>query len=112
MSVKLRLAVLLCLAAAAFFTGAEALRSLRRPLTGLPEEIYESYAARADSARYFLRDRAGRVAVFEGRRSRDPAELTRIETGNLRLADRAMLEAGLPVVDRTELLMLLEDLGS
>ena len=41
-----------------------------------------------------------------------PEEITGIELKNLRRADRAMLEAGLPVPDRDTLLTLLEDLGS
>lgn len=38
--------------------------------------------------------------------------MTRIELKCLRAADRAMVEAGIPVLSRQELLQLLEDLGS
>ena len=41
-----------------------------------------------------------------------PVTVTAIEVSNLRGADRAMLEKGIPVSDKSELLELLEDLGS
>ena len=86
---KVKIALLLCLMGAALFTGAEALRSLRRqPSAAFPEEVYASFARNADSAVYFLRREGDYVA------------------------DRAMVEAGLPVRSRLELLQLLEDLGS
>ena len=38
--------------------------------------------------------------------------MTGIELSCLRNADRAMVQAGIPVLSRQELLLLLEDLGS
>ena len=81
--IRIRIALLLMLIGAAAFTGAEALRSLRRaPGEAFPEEIYARFARSAESASYVLR------------------------------ADRAMIRQGLPVRTRPELLQLLEDLGS
>lgn len=52
------------------------------------------------------------MAVFETERARKPLRVTEIELCCLRAADRAMVEAGIPVLSRQELLTLLEDLGS
>lgn len=112
MKIKSRLALLLCLMAGAVYTGAEALSGLQPEIRDLPEDIYEVYAIHSESARYYLRPSQGYVAVYPGKKARDPEEITAIELKNLRKADRAMLEAGLPVQDRDTLLMLLEDLGS
>lgn len=110
---KLKIALLLCLVGAALFTGAEAMSTLRRGSEDrLPQEIYARYARYADSAVYYLRADGDYIAVYPGRRARQPQELTHIELRTLRRADRAMIEAGLPVRSRQELLQLLEDLGS
>ncbi len=113
MKIRLRIALLLLLAGAAVFTGAEAWRGLRAPEdASLPHEIYDAYAARAEGAICYLRESGGRVAGFETARSREPLRVTGIELKNLRSADRAMVQAGIPVLSRQELLLLLEDLGS
>ena len=70
------------------------------------------HAERAEGAVCYLRESGGYVAVFETGRSREPLRVTRIELKCLRAADRAMVEAGIPVLSRQELLQLLEDLGS
>ena len=112
MAQRWKVALLLGLMGAALFTGAEALRSLRpRPAYPLPQEIYARYTRNAASAAYTLRPAEGRVAVYEGSRTREPLAVTPIELRLLRRADRAMIEAGLPVATHTELLQLLEDLG-
>ena len=113
MHLKLKIALLLCLTGAALFTGAEALRSLRPdPMEQIPTDIYARYARNADSASFFLRQSGPYIAVYEGRRAREPVSVTKIEMQGLRRADRAMIQAGLPVSSRLELLQLLEDLGS
>ena len=101
MKLRLRMALLMCLMAAAVFTGAEAWRGLR-PVreSKLPAELYAPFAAGADTAEFFLRQSGDYVGVFSG------------QLEELRVVDRAMIEAGLPVADRKELLLLLEDLGS
>ena len=112
MGLKARVALLLCLAAAAVYTGGEALKRLEPAQTELPEEIYAAYAANEKQAEYFLRAHDGYVAVYTGKRESELSDVTQIEVEELRTADRAMLEKGIPVVSRTELLTLLEDLGS
>ena len=112
MGLKTRIALLLCLAAAAIYTGGEALKSLEPAQTRLPEEIYASFAANEKQAEYFLKAHDGYVAVYTGKRESELSDMTEIEVNGLRTADKAMLEKGIPVVSRTELLTLLEDLGS
>ena len=112
MGLRARAALLMLLAAAAAFTGAEAWRSLRPAEDALPHEIYDSLAARTEGAVCYLRESGGYVAVFERARGREPIRVTNIELRCLRRADRAMVEAGIPVLSRQELLLLLEDLGS
>ena len=112
MGLRTRIALLLCLAAAAIYTGGEALKRLEPAQTELPEEIYSAYAANEKQAEYFLKTREGYVAVYTGKRASELSDVTQIEVDGLRTADKAMLEKGIPVVSRTELLTLLEDLGS
>ena len=63
-------------------------------------------------AEYVLRDWKGYVSVFAPDSERDPLQVTDIETASLRVGDRAMLEGGLTVGSREQLLLLLEDLGN
>ena len=108
-----KIALLLILMGAAAFTGAEALRSLRRqPGEAFPEEVYAKFARYADSAVYVLREGGGFVAVYPGKNGREEPRTTEIALESLRRADRAMIRLGLPVRSRPELLALLEDLGS
>ena len=110
---KVKIALLLCLIGAALFTGAEALRSLQNaPGESFPEELYAPFARNADAAVFFLRREGDYVGVFPSSRGREPLRVTGIELRTLRRVDRAMIEAGLPVRSRQELLQLLEDLGS
>lgn len=113
MRLKLRVGLLLCLGAAAVLSGIGAAKSLR-PVqkSNIPQEIYSGFSAKADSAQFFLKCCGEYVAVYEGAKDKKPVTVTRIELDCLRGADRAMLEAGIPVADRQELLLLLEDLGS
>ena len=73
---------------------------------------YAQYGERAENAEFFLRSSGGYVAVYTGQKEKEPVTVTAIEVSNLRGADRAMLEKGIPVSDKSELLELLEDLGS
>ena len=59
MALRTRIALLLCLAAAAVYTGGEALKRLEPAQTELPEEIYSAYAANEKQAEYFLKNREG-----------------------------------------------------
>ena len=113
MTLRIRIALLLMLIGAAAFTGAEALRSLRRPpAEAFPEEIYARFARGAESASYILREDGDYISVFPAGRFRGEGRCTGIELQSLRRADRAMIREGLPVSTRPELLQLLEDLGS
>ena len=113
MTLRAKAALLLGLLAAALWSGAEAVRSLApEKNANLPQEIYQSYARPAEAAEYVLRGDAGYVAVYEKAKDREPVSVTGIELKCLREADQAMLEAGIPVINRRELLLLLEDLGS
>ena len=113
MGLRLRIALLMCAAAAAVFAGTEAYRSLRpEEKKIIPEEIYARYAAGAENAQFFLKNSDGYIAVYEKERDKKPMVITSIELSCLRSVDKAMIEAGLPVSDRWELLQLLEDLGS
>lgn len=113
MGLKLRIVLLMCLTAAAVYMGGEAYRSLQ-PVSRsqIPQEVYARYLAGADMARFYLRGSEGYVAIYEKERDKTPLAVTDIELQCLRSADRAMIESGIPVLDRQELLQLLEDLGS
>lgn len=113
MKLKFRAGLLAALSAAAVYTGARACRSLRPAVRdALPAEIYARYSSREESAEYFLKNCDGFVAVYRSTKGRAPESVTAIEIAGLRAADRAMLERGIPVSDRQELLALLEDFGS
>ena len=112
MGLKLRAALLTYLAATAAYTGVKAYRSIVPAVEEVPEEVYASFEGREDSAEFFLRPCDGFVAVYEGRREKTPVSVTDIELANLRGADRALVQKGIPVENRRELLRLLEDLGS
>ena len=112
-ALRAKAALLLILTAGALYAAAEAFRSVQPPVNALlPKEIYERYAVRSDAAEFLLRREGNYVAVYEKERPREPLSVTGIELRCLRAADRAMVEAGIPVISRRELLLLLEDLGS
>lgn len=112
MGLKLRIALMGCLIAAAAFTAAEAYRSIVPKGNDIPQEVYAQFLGQEEEAEYFLRPCQGYVAVYEGKRDKTPLSVTDIELNNLRGTDRALVQQGIPVGDRRELLELLEDLGS
>ena len=65
----------------------------------------------AATERFTLCARSGGVAVLDPALG-ETAVVTDIELATLREADRKLIEAGLPVASREQLLALLEDLGS
>ena len=110
--IKLRIALLGLMLSGALFSSAAAIRSIKNAgLRALPKEIYAELLSRGGEAEYCIKIKDSYVAVFSGE-GRELIELTPIETVLLRKADRAMLEQGIPVKNKTELLRLLEDLGS
>ena len=64
-----------------------------------------------ESGEYLLAVAGERVAVYDLFDRREALEITEIELSSLREHDRALIEQGLPVESREELLTLLEDLG-
>ena len=110
---KLRVALLALLALAAAYTGREAMNTLRpRDRDELPMQIYTALVSDENEARFFLKSCGGYVAVYSDAGYRSSPAITRIETAALRSADRAMVNKGIPLGNYTELLTLLEDLGS
>lgn len=60
-------------------------------------------------AQFVLRDYRGYVSVFAPSRTREPVQITAIRTDSLRRADQRLLENGLTVGSREQLILLLED---
>ena len=105
--------LLMLLAAAAIYLGGEAAATLEPPADpDFPADIYAAFAVRAEHAAYYLRPCGSRLAIYATRRSKEPAAMTDIDLNTLRRTDLAMVRRGIPVSGRSELLMLLEDLGS
>ncbi len=71
-------------------------------------EVHSYDGARAE---FVLRDYEGYVSVFSPGADPEPLQITAIQTESLRKRDRELLEGGLTVGSREQLLMLLEDLS-
>ena len=71
------------------------------------EEKYTSF----ETAAYIVKEENGYVAVFSSNPHR-LLEITDIDPGTLPAGDRRLLRSGIAARDRSELLMLLEDLNS
>ena len=113
MKLKIRAALLVLLALGATYTAIEAYGTLQPAGLDIPsEEMLSAIFDAREGAEYYLKNCDGCVAVYSGLGTRRPDRVTAIETSSLRLADKAMLERGIPVPDRERLLELLEDLGS
>ena len=61
---------------------------------------------------YVLGELDGNIAVFAGGDMETPISVTNIELAQLREADRELISAGLVAGSESELMQLLEDLGS
>ena len=61
---------------------------------------------------FVLGELDGNIAVFAGGNMQTPITVTNIELDQLREADRSLISAGLVAGSESELLQLLEDLGS
>ena len=113
MRLRLKMLLLLCLMLAAVLSAVGAWRSLQvEKGRGAPRELYEKLVEDGGDAEYYLKASGDFVAVYEGEREKTPLRVTEIELSVLRSGDRAMLELGIPARSLSELLMLLEDLGS
>ena len=65
-----------------------------------------------EDAEYILRATDGYISVFATSEAKTPITVTNIELRSLREVDRAVIEQGMAVSDREELMSLLEDFGS
>lgn len=61
---------------------------------------------------YVLRDYEGYVAIFVENDPTRPMTVTDIQVSTLRELDKSLLETGMKLYSREELMMTLEDLGS
>lgn len=114
MKIKLKLGLMVCMLLSSGYMATRALGTIT-PHKSVPEPdaaVYADFAANADDAEYVLRDYGGCIGVFRPDNESVPVQVTAIELSCLRELDRAMIEKGLLVSDREQLLTLLEDLGS
>ena len=92
------------LAVCALLSAAACARSFRRP-----EAAVVSYDGAA--AQFVLRNYRGYVSVFSPGETREPVQITAIRTDSLRRGDQRLLDGGLTVGSREQLMLLLEDFG-
>ncbi len=112
LSFKTKLFITVCMTLTAAASSVWAIGSLQEASIAAAPRYNYSWDVPEESAEYFLREHSGNIGVYRTRRDTEPIAVTDIELITLRVADKAMIEAGMPVRDRDELLMLLEDLGS
>jgi hypothetical protein len=112
MNLRLRAAAVSVLALAAACLGAYAIRSITADGGKDPPDYYIEADAGPEDAAYILRDCDGYIGVYTPGKLRTPQDVTDIEVSRLRESDRKLLEEGIPVSSRDELLTLLEDFGS
>lgn len=111
MSIRLRAALLVCLTAAAAYLGVRAVAGVAPAKDEVPDYYVQGTASPADTA-FVLRDCGGYIGIYSSMSASSPESVTNISTAGLRAADRKLLEKGIPVSGRDELLTLLEDFGS
>lgn len=105
MSTNVKIIICTILAAIALTLAAFTFTSFDEPQTA-------ALAAEFAETRYVLGEWEGKIAVFREGDMGAPLQITGIELSSLREADRALIREGLIAVTETELLQLLEDLGS
>ena len=103
---KTKLTVVTALSLCSVFCAGAALSTVRGSAANAEVVSYDGA-----EAEYILRDYDGYVGVFDAEQDRAPLQITAIETGALRQTDRDMLQGGISVGSREQLLLLLEDLG-
>ena len=101
MKMIIRMVIMVCLMAVAVTMAAFTAAGFRKHTEG-----------DAQTGSYVLADYGGSVAIFDSGNSETPMQVTDIELATLRAADRKLIETGVPVSTREELVALLEDLGS
>ena len=101
MKAIIRMVLMVCLMAVAVTMAAFTAADFRKRAEGA-----------APSGSYVLADYGGSVAIFDGGNTEAPVQVTDIELDTLRAADRKLIETGVPVSTKEELMALLEDIGS
>lgn len=107
MKYKTKLTVVTALSLCSVFCAGAAVSSVRGSSVATEVVSYDGAAAE-----YILRDYEGYVSVFDAQQDRTPLQITAIEVSALRQTDRDLLQGGISVGNREQLLLLLEDLGS
>jgi len=107
MDTGIRITICTLLAALALTMVAFTFASFTEPQSTLADAIDTS-----GEDQYILGEWDGKIAIFRDGNMRNPVKITGIELKNLREADRALIREGLIAASETELLELLEDLGS
>ena len=78
------------------------------PAASVKTELQSYDGAKAE---FVLKDYEGYVSVFAPGADPEPLQITGIQTESLRQNDRELIQGGLTVGSREQLLMLLEDLS-
>lgn len=110
MNIKYRIFACVLLAVTAAFCASYTIADVRGEEEA-PEQLHTVQTAQPAPEGYTLCARDGCVAVLDPDQG-ETAVITNIPLETLRETDRALIEAGLRVETREELLSLLEDLGS
>lgn len=66
----------------------------------------------SETSGFLLKEHDGYIAIYSAGQWNTPTMLTKIEVSSLRKVDRDMLEQGISAKTESEMLALLEDLGS
>jgi hypothetical protein len=112
MKLKLRALLLGCLVVGACYAGVKAYRSIVPGEDSVSSKVYAELNVDDGKAKFYLKPSGEYVAVYSGKRDKSPVSVTEIEIAGLRGTDRDLLKKGIPVESYTDLLKLLEDLGS
>ena len=111
MNIKYRIFACVLLAITAAFCASYTIADVRGAEEEVPRQLHTVQTAQPAPEGYTLCARDGCVAVLDPDLG-ETAVITNIPLDTLRETDRALIEAGLRVETREELLSLLEDLGS
>ena len=101
-----------CLTALSVFCGIAAYKTGNAEIEPEEELVAAMSYSRISETKYCLRDCDGFVAVYKSDNPSEPMTVTEIETVTLNNNDREMLQNGITAENKTELISLLEDLGS
>ncbi len=105
-------AAVLCLTALSVLCGIAAYKTGNTEIEPEKEVVAAMSYSKLNETQYCLRDCDGFVAVYKTDNPSEPMTITDIETLTLNNNDREMLQNGITAENKTELISLLEDLGS